>query len=189
MDFDYYSLIIYPNINTKGINSFRQKYDYLVNIIEPHITLIFPVRVPIEINEKDLITHIQEVVHSWKKFEIKIKGLKISWDNWLFLLIQKGNQIIINLHDELYSRKMSPFLRKDIEFIPHISIGYFTKNRGDYDLRDPKKLELDKDTYDLAVNEAEYIDVGYQCIVNKLSLVKFNSELQDCTLVKEFSLK
>ena len=189
MAFNYYSLIIYPNINTNGINSFRKKYDYLVNIIEPHITLIFPVKIPTEIEEKDLIMHIQEIANSWKKFEIKIKGLELSWDNWLFLLIQKGNQNIIKLHDELYSGKMSPFWRKDIEFIPHIAIGSFTKTREGYDLRDPKKLELDKDKYNLAVKEAEKIDVGYPCVVDKLSLVKLNSELKDCKLAKEFSLK
>ena len=189
MAFNYYSLIIYPNINTKGTNSFRKKYDYLVDIIEPHITLIFPVKVPTDIEEKDLIMHIQEIARSWKKFEIEIKGLKLSWDNWLFLLIQKGNLKVIKLHDELYSGKMNPFWRQDIEFIPHIAIGSFTKTKEEYDLRDPKKLELDKPKYEPAAKEAEKIDVGYSCVVDKLSLVKLNSKLKDCKLVKKFLLK
>jgi len=99
MAFDYYSLVIYPNINTREINYFRKKYDFLVNVIKPYVTLIFPVKVPLEIQEKNLVKHIQKIVNSWKKFEIKIKGLELSWNNWLFLLIQKGNSKIVKLHD------------------------------------------------------------------------------------------
>ncbi|MBT7706205.1 hypothetical protein HN747_02045 [archaeon] len=189
MTFNYYSLVIYPNINTKEINSFRKKYDYLTNTIEPHITLIFPVKVPDDIQEEDLIVHLEEKVSSWKKFKIKIKGLELSWDNWLFLLIEQGNSKIIKLHDELYSNKMNPFWRKDIEFIPHVAIGSFTKTKTGYDLRDPKKLGLDKERYSIAIQEAEEIDVGHVCIVDKLSLVKLNSKLEDCRLVREFMLE
>lgn len=188
MTFNYYSLVIYPNVKIKGLNSFRRKYDYLVDIIEPHISLIFPVKVPSDIKEKVLLNHIQKIADSWKKFEVKIKGLELSWDNWLFLLIKKGNSKIIDLHDKLYSGKMKPFWRKDIEFIPHIAIGSFIKSYG-YDLRDPKKSELDKEKYKIALKEAKKIDIGQTCVVDKLSLVKLNSKLEDCRLVKEFSLK
>jgi hypothetical protein len=181
--------VIYPNINTKGINSFRRKYDPLIKVIEHHITLIFPVRIPVDINERELIIHIQKIANSWKKFKIEIKDLKLAWDNWLFLLIKNGNSKIIQLHDELYSEKMSRFWRKDIEFIPHIAIGSFTEEKESYDLRNPKRLKLNEDKYKIAVKEAKKVDVGYNCIVNKLSLIKLNSELKDCKLVKEFLLK
>ena len=189
MEFEYYSLIIYPNISTEGINSFRKKYDPLINVIEPHITLIFPVKIPLDIKERELIIHIQKIANSWKKFKIEIKDLKLAWDNWLFLLIKNGNSKIIKLHDELYSEKMSQFWRKDIEFIPHVAIGSFTEEKESYDLRNPQKLKLNKEKYKVAVKEANILDIGYSCIVDKLSLVKLNSELKDCKLVKEFSLK
>jgi 2'-5' RNA ligase len=189
MGFDYYSLVIYPKIKKEVINSFRKKYDPLINIIGFHITLIFPVKVPTDITENDLIRHIQKIANSWEKFDIEINGLELAWDNWLFLLIKKGNSKIIKLHDELYSGQMNPFWRKDIEFIPHIAIGSFTKEKEGYDLRDPKKLALDKKKYEVALKEATKLDVGYSCKVDRLSLVKLNSELKDCKLVKEFLLK
>lgn len=188
MNFSYYSLVIYPKIEKERINLFRKKYDPLIDTINFHISLIFPVKIPIDIEEKDLIEHIQKIINSWKKFDIKIKGLELAWDNWLFLLIKKGNSKIIKLHDELYSGKMNPFWRKDIEFIPHIAIGSFTKEKEGYDLRNPKKLEIDNEKYQIAIKEAQRIDIGYSCKVDKLSFVRLNSELKDCKLVKEFSL-
>ena len=98
MTFEYYSLVIYPKIEKGEINKFRKKYDYLVDIIEPHITLIFPVKVPSDIKEDSLMLHLNQILKKWKRFDIEIKGLHLSWDNWLFLLITKGNQEIIRLH-------------------------------------------------------------------------------------------
>ncbi len=189
MTFDFYSLIIYPDIKLGGINSFRKKHDPLVDVIGPHISLIFPVKVPADIKEINLISQIEEITCSWKKFDIEIKDLELAWDNWLFLLIKRGNLDIIKLHDQLYSGEMTPFWRKDINFIPHVAIGSFTKSGENYDLKDPKKLELDKEGYTTALNEAKKIDLGYSCTVDRLSLVKLNSELKDCRLVKEFLLK
>jgi len=56
-------------------------------------------------------------------------------------------------------------------------------------LKNPQKLKLDKDKYEIAIKEAEKIDKGYNCIVDKLSLVKLDSELKECKLVKEIFLK
>lgn len=189
MSFKYYSLVIYPKIKKDKINAFRKKYDPLVNEVEPHISLIFPVKGPTEIKEKKIVEHIQNVVNNWNKFEVEIKGLKLSWDNWLFLLIKKGNSKIIKLHDELYSGIMNPFWRKDIRFIPHVSIGSFTKTKDKYDLRDPKKLGLDKEKYKTAIKEARKLDIGYKYKVEKLTLDKLDSNLKNCIIVKEFYLE
>jgi len=188
MVFEYYSLVIFPKINGKKINSFRKKYDPLINIIDFHITLIFPVKIPTDIKENELIEHIKKISNSTKKFDINIKGLELSWDNWLFLLMKKGNSKIIKLHDELYSGKMNKYWRKDIKFIPHIAIGSFIKSKG-YDLRDPKKLKLDEKKYKIALKEAKKLDTGYSFKVDRLALVKLNSKLKNCRLVKEFVLK
>lgn len=188
MKFDYYSLIIYPNISKDKITLFSKKYGPHYGSVGLHITLIFPIRVPTDMKEDELISHIKNVTNKWKTFNVKIKGLELAWDNWLFLLIKKGNSKITQLHDELYSGKLKPFLRKDIEFIPHIAIGSFTQQNENYDLRDPKKLKLDKERYKKSLKEAKDLDIGYDCIVDKFSLVKLNSELKNCKLVREFLL-
>ena len=38
-----YSLVHYPAIDTKRINQLRRKYDPQVELIQPHITIMFPV--------------------------------------------------------------------------------------------------------------------------------------------------
>lgn len=187
MSFNYYSLVIFPDIKKDKIDSFRRKFDPFINIIDFHITLIFPVKVPTEIEEVTLIEHIQSIADRWESFDLEINGLELLWDNWLCLSIAKGSSDVIKLHDELYSGRMNPFWRKDIEFIPHIAIGSFS--RAGYDLRDPKKVELDKNKYEVAREEAEKLNIGYLCKAKKMSLVQLNSELKDCELVKEFLLK
>ena len=39
----FYGLVHYPSIDTERIDRFRRKHDPLVDSIEPHITIVFPV--------------------------------------------------------------------------------------------------------------------------------------------------
>jgi hypothetical protein len=48
-----FALVYYPNIDTISINQLRRKYDPQVDLIAPHITLMFPLSE--SIGEKDLI--------------------------------------------------------------------------------------------------------------------------------------
>jgi hypothetical protein len=50
-----------------------------------------------------------------------------SWDHWLLLVLKKGSENAIALHDELYSDILSPYLRKDMEYFPNIGMGLFVK--------------------------------------------------------------
>jgi len=55
-----FALVHYPNIDIKAINSFRRKYDPQVDLIAPHITLIFPVAESFV--ETNLVQHIESVL-------------------------------------------------------------------------------------------------------------------------------
>lgn len=178
----FYSLVNYPGINTSEIDKFREKYDSYHKLIGAHISIIFPVSD--SIGEKALVDHIESTIQKWKPFQIHMKGLKKSWDHWLFLLIQEGNKEIIKLHDELYTGILAPFLRKDIEFIPHIAIGLFADNS--YDLRDPKKASFDKAKYERALLKAESLNLDYKTVIDKLALVKVNDDFSQIIESKDF---
>jgi hypothetical protein len=170
----YYMLLYYPKFEgktEKNIKVFRRKYDPLVDSLKPHIPFIFPVACS-EVEEERLTEHIETVLKNWKPFPIHIEGFRKSWDHWLFLLLKKGNKEAITLHDELYTGMLSPYLRRDIEYIPHIGIGLFVKKNAGYNVLDPEKVDFDAKLYSQASREAESLNISSFDTVDRLFLEK-----------------
>jgi 2'-5' RNA ligase len=154
-----YALVHYPNIDIRRINQFRRKYDPQVELIEPHITVVFPVSE--SIGEDNLVHHFESVLGNWQGFPIHILECQISSDDYVFLLIKEGNADIIRLHDELYTGVLAGYLRKDIPFVPHLTLGVLNQSSMDRD----RVLE-----------EAEQLGLDYHCVLDKLHLVKVNND-------------
>jgi hypothetical protein len=170
----YYVLLYHPKFDRKtedNIKAFRRKYDPFVDSWKPHIPFIFPVACS-EIEEEKLTEHIETVLKNWKPFPIHIGGFRKSWDHWLFLLLKKGNEEAIALHDELYTGILSPYLRRDIEYIPHIGIGLFARKDAGYNVLDPEKVDFDSQLYSQALKEAESLKINSFDTVDKLLLKK-----------------
>jgi 2'-5' RNA ligase len=180
----FYSLVYYPQIDISKINEFRRKYDPYVDVIDAHITMVFPV--PDKIGKDALTKHIDKKLSNWNPFEITINGLKKSWDHWLFLVLQEGEQEVVKLHDDLYTGILGPYVRSDIEFIPHIGIGLFVT--GEYDVGDPHKTTFDQSGYNQALKEAEALDTGQQCLVDRLALVEIDDEFRRSRDIQQFHL-
>jgi len=170
----YYVLLYYPKFDRKteeNIKPFRKKYDPFVDSLKPHIPFIFPVPCS-EVEEAKLTEHVETVLKNWKPFHIHIGGFRKSWDHWLFLLLKKGNEEAIALHDELYTGILSPYLRRDIEYIPHIGIGLFVRKAAGYNALDPKKVDFDAKLYSQALKEAESLKISSFDTVDRLFLEK-----------------
>lgn len=121
-----YALIHYPAVDVVSIRRLRKKYDPQVELIEPHITIVFPV--PDSIGEQDLISHTQNVLLAWQPFTIHLKGLDWSWDNYLFLLVQEGKSDVIRLHAGLYVGVLAEYRQDDVSFVPHVTLGSFSED-------------------------------------------------------------
>jgi len=171
----YFTLVHFPNIDYSKINRLRKQYDPTYRIIDPHITVMFPV--PVTVDEEKIINHIQNVLRNWKSFPIHITGLVKSWDHWLFLTMQEGRPLLIQLYREIYSGMMTKWKREDIEYIPHIGLGLFLKEKYRYNVKDPKKLELAEISYVKAHQEAESLDLDYTSDFNQVNLIKLNGKL------------
>jgi 2'-5' RNA ligase len=166
-----YALIHYPAIDTAQINELRHKYDPQVDLLAPHITLVFPVLD--SIGEAGLVAHIGNVLRNWRQFPLRLQGLKQSWDNCLFLLLQEGNAEVIHLHDELYTGMLAPYLRQDISYVPHVTLGSFAD---------------DAELCSQALSEAEHCPLDYRCVVDRLHLVRVNDDRSGIIWSKEFLL-
>jgi hypothetical protein len=170
----YYVLLHYPRFDRKtgeDIETFRRKYDPYADSWKPHIPFIFPVPCN-EIEEEKFTEHVETVLKNWKPFPIQIGGFTKSWDHWLLLLLKKGNEEAIALHDELYTGILAPYLRRDIEYIPHVGIGLFVRKDAGYNALDPKIVDFDAKLYIQALKEAESLKIDSFDTVDRLVLSK-----------------
>jgi hypothetical protein len=170
----YYGLVYYPKFDGKtgeNIKTFRRKYDPFVDSWQPHIPFIFPVPCN-EVEEGKFTDHVETVLKNRKPFPIQIGGFTKSWDHWLFLLLKEGNGEAIALHDELYTGILSPYLRRDIEYIPHIGIGLFVRKDAGYNALDPKIVDFDAKLYSQALKEAESVKIDCFDTIDRLFLDK-----------------
>ena len=154
-----YAVIHYPDIDAHHINQFRKKYDPQFDLIEPHITLVFPV--PEFIGESNLTRHIETVLKNWSPFPIHLKSLQGSSDGYLFLLVQEGYVDINNLHTELYTGILAEYRRGDLPYVPHMTLGTFSGVA---------------DNYSEAFEEAEQLRLEFHCKLDRLHIVKINDE-------------
>jgi hypothetical protein len=168
----HYTLVYNPKFDKrteKNIEAFRRKFDSFVDYWEPHIPFVFPVPCS-EIDETELVGHIKSVLKKWKPFPIHISGFTKSWDHWLLLVLKEGYEKVIALHDELYTDILSPYLRRDLEFIPHIGLALFARRDAGYNALNPKVVDFDEKLYRQALAEAESLKIDSFNIIDRLLL-------------------
>jgi len=183
------SVVIFkPEIDATKLDAFCSKYNPHAKLISPHITLVSPLHDK-KISKEELVQHIQKVISTQMPFEIRLHGLEKSWDHWLNLIVDIGNDDIIKLHDRLYSGILEPFWRKDLPFTPHIGIGLFVKNQSNYDVSQPTLQEFDEDKYNDALKEAITLGFDYQTLCNSVELVTLDDELTCVIETEKFSFK
>ena len=166
-----YALVHYPNVESPRIHQFRTKYDPQVNLIAPHITLMFPV--PESIGKDNLVRHLERVLCNWQPFLIHLQGVQVSSDDHLFLLLQEGSANVVRLHDEIYTGILFEYRREDIPFVPHVTLGVCREASSNHE----RVLE-----------EAKQLGIDQRCVLDKLHLVAVNDDRSRIIWSKEFSL-
>src|SRR5690349_8269756 len=122
-------VLAFPVINDKDfdwIQSYRKINDELYyDLIAPHFTIVFSTSA---LDAKNFIEEVEVLSRGTKPIEFEIIKAMVNKDAFTdycheFLVPEKGYSEIIQLHDKLYGKNLQPSLRKDIEYIPHITIG------------------------------------------------------------------
>ena len=125
-------VIAYPELTDtdfKLIQDYRKDHGQLYyKVVKPHVTLIFPVT---GISSTDLTSEIRKQLKSVNSISFSIRCSTINKDAFseyynMLLVPDEGFSQIVKLHDKLYSDKLFPYQRLDIDFIPHIGIGNST---------------------------------------------------------------
>lgn len=170
-----YAIVYFLNQNVAELNKFRQKYDPQWEMISLHITIVYPLS---DISEEQLIEHIESVIKNRKPFPIHLNGLIKSFDHCLFLLVKEGKEEITKLHEQLYSGILQPYLKNDIPFTPHVTIGYF----GD------ENDELKKELYETALSEAAGMKINISLDFDSIALIKGDG-INLAKVIRTFLLK
>jgi 2'-5' RNA ligase len=163
----YYAVVYSVDLESESFDQFRRKYDPTEPIIEPHLAVIFPV--PASVGEENLVQHVEGVLKSWRPLRMRIRGFRKSFDHWLFLTLEEGYDEVVRLYRELNTGILDPYRRDDIEFIPHIGLGQFVTEKG----------EFDESQYKEALREAEEVDFDFRRTLDRLHLVKIPAVIMD----------
>ena len=122
-------LVAYPNMadeHYQWIDSIRIKHHELeYTPVDPHFTLVFPIANLI--NQQRVIQHIDHLMQQTTPIPFTIQCAMLMPEekaNYIFLVPDEGFSKLLKLHDALYTGVLSPHLRLDIPYIPHITIGY-----------------------------------------------------------------
>lgn len=166
-----FALVHYPNIDARRIHQFRKKYDPQAHLIPPHITLMFPL--PEVVGEDHLIHHLESVLWGWQPFPLHLQGIQIAPDDYVFLLLQEGKADLTRLHDRIYTSILTDYLREDIPFIPHLTLGVL--NRASHDR-------------ERVLQEAIQLELNCHCVLDRLHLVKITDDRSKIVWNREFAL-
>jgi len=135
-------VIILEIKNNKVINKIRRDFDPNYKKFKSHLTLVYRFKK----NKDKVCFHIENIVKDIRKFDITFKGYgKSLKDYYLYFLVNKNKNKIINLHKRLNSGILKEIKNKRMPYyIPHISLGYFksAKERKKVLARLPKNLVI-----------------------------------------------
>ena len=120
------TIMIFPHFdNMEIIEKIRDQYDSLHNLVNPHITLVFPFED--EISNDQLKNILEECLNDINPFELVLHGFSRQEDkygNYLYLKVIRGSEKIIKLHDILYSKIWNIESSRQ-EYMPHMTVGKF----------------------------------------------------------------
>lgn len=168
------------------IGSFRKAHYPTAHLLEPHLTLVFPV--PAAIGMDAFRGHVRDVASRTQPFDIRLAGLGKSWDHWLFLSVAEGRDEVIALHDVLYTGILLPHLWTEEPYIPHVGLGHFAEER---DTRDPLTLRpraFDRARFDEARREAEALKLDHAGRIDTVAIFGLDEDLTHVSRLEEIAL-
>ncbi|KAA0773630.1 2'-5' RNA ligase family protein [Bacillus sp. BB51/4] len=145
-------LLFLNEMSINEIEDIRKKHDPLFGLIPPHITVIFPFESSISNDELKL--HILKLSKGIQEIEIKFANQITDEGEYLFLRVEEGKKQIEELHDMLYTGPLIKFLKEDIPYIPHVTVG--RKESAEL------AAEVAKDIHSLPEK--------LQCVIDKISV-------------------
>ena len=169
------AIVGYPTLNESDhhwIESFRARRDPQASRIRAHFTFVFPA----ELEARLAVEHASAVLQGATSIPFVVRRAEpvpnlVDGGGQVFLVPEEGRDEIVALHDQLYGGLLRPFLREDIPFLPHITVG------GAATFGDCQRLAEDLNASPLAVPG----------VIESIDLLEVTPE--DVKLVMSFALE
>lgn len=116
------AIVILPRFDgLDQIEQLRLRFDPLASRIDPHITLVFPFESALSADQ--LRAHMQQAIQGMAPFPMRLQGITGHGGEYLFLNVVRGVDRLSELHDRLYSGPLAAYLRPEIPYHPHVTVG------------------------------------------------------------------
>ena len=120
--------VAYPDLDAGArarVQALRERHDPQAALIDAHFTLIFGVR---DLPQTDYLAHVAAVAQTTAPIYFCCNHVQpwagpVDADVHLFLVPDEGREAITALHDRLYGGPLARYLRTDLSFLPHITVG------------------------------------------------------------------
>ena len=121
------AVVAYPTLEERDhewIESIRARYDPQASWVRPHFTLVFPA----EALTETVVAEASRVLSRQGSMPFAVRRAAAHRDpagvgGHVFLVPDEGHDEIVALHDRLYAGVLRPYLRADLPYVPHITVG------------------------------------------------------------------
>ncbi len=106
------------------IEPFRHDHDPLGATLPAHVWLVFPF--PTNLTPVQIAAHVRRVVANWPALSATFRDVEGILDEFVVLMVRERSESLVALHDKLYQGVLKPFLRPELTYAPHLTLGRTT---------------------------------------------------------------
>jgi 2'-5' RNA ligase len=115
------------------IESFRRDHDPLHAALPAHVWLVFPFAT--NLTSVQIAAHVRRVIANWPAMSATFRDVESILEDFVILMVRERADALTALHDKLYQGVLKPFLRTELTYTPHLTLGRVAGNpqRADFD--------------------------------------------------------
>ena len=144
------------------VEPYRHRFDPMADVFPAHVTLVFPF--PTNLTVAQLASHIRRIVGNWPSLPVSFRDVEGILDEFVFLMVRDRADAIVALHDKLYLGILKAYLRDDIPYLPHVTLGRATGNPSGSTFRA---------MHDIALRE---VTGEWRCVLKELAIVTLHPD-------------
>lgn len=121
------AVVAYPiltDADRQWIEGIRSRYDPLALRIAAHVTLVFPA----EVAAASVVAQVRHALKAAQSISVVLRHAvafpdPIGGGCYVFLLAKEGQPELLAVHNALYDGILAAHRRRDLPFVPHVTVG------------------------------------------------------------------